>query len=119
VLTTPSPVAVASWQSAENNPDLESLRGLDHVLVFAGDAEEEQTVPKKSVQLQVRVKSSHCWRPCHRLPAKIRDQRQSALTLFVMQTYLLGYEFPSTILMFSQADGKRKITVITSQSKSL
>jgi nucleosome binding factor SPN SPT16 subunit len=36
-----------------------------------------------------------------------------------MQTYLLGYEFPSTILMFSQADGKRKITVITSQSKSL
>lgn len=73
------------WNRANNDPELESLRNIDHILIFAGDADEELGSTKKSVQLQ---------------------------------TCLLGYEFPSTIIVFSQPNGKRKITIITSQSKT-
>ncbi len=51
-VTKPSPSS-SFPQRANNDPELESLRNIDHILIFAGDADEELGSTKKSVQLQV------------------------------------------------------------------
>ena len=44
-------------QQADNDADLEGLRGVDGIAVIVGDAEEELT-PKKGVALQVSIRPS-------------------------------------------------------------
>ncbi len=47
------PLLPCPLQTASKNAEFESLHPLTHLLILAGDADEEMTSPKKSVQLQV------------------------------------------------------------------
>jgi nucleosome binding factor SPN SPT16 subunit len=78
--------------------DASSLGDVDYLLIVAGNSDEDNPYRKGSA-IQVPFLSFFFL--------------ISRLTCFCLQTYLLGYEFPSTLMLL----GKRKVYFVVSASK--
>jgi nucleosome binding factor SPN SPT16 subunit len=84
--------------SQAKDEDASPLGDVDYLLIVAGNSDEDNPYRKGSA-IQVPFLSFFFL--------------ISRLTCFCLQTYLLGYEFPSTLMLL----GKRKVYFVVSASK--
>lgn len=95
------------------DPDWAILSDLDAILVLCGDAAGEEEAVKKSTAFQVREFAlSSTTFVLRRLTYAFTFT--ATVSFGCTQTWLLGYEFPSTILVIQ----KNQVTFVSSATKS-